>query len=114
MALSSSMALTSALSLVAGAYLNAKLSLSTDISQILGDRAWAKRLGRRMAELSDSATIYKMLERVVDVDGHGSTEALWFENRTWSYSQLKEREFSLPFLFLTVRRMSYFGLTEYN
>ncbi|BDD56134.1 hypothetical protein MPDQ_000644 [Monascus purpureus] len=90
MALSSSLALTSALSLAAGAYLNAKLSLSTDISQILGDRAWVKRLGRRMAELGDSATIYKMLERVVDVDGHGSTEALWFENRTWTYSQLKE------------------------
>ncbi|OJJ32191.1 hypothetical protein ASPWEDRAFT_44259 [Aspergillus wentii DTO 134E9] len=31
-----------------------------------------------------------MLERLVNVDHRGSAEALWFENKTWTYSQLKD------------------------
>lgn len=87
-----SLALASALSLVGGAYLNAKLAISTDLAQIRCDRAFKKRLGERIAQLGDCVTIYKMLERVVEVEGCGSVEALWFENKTWTYSQLKERE----------------------
>ncbi|KAE8417326.1 hypothetical protein BDV36DRAFT_283808 [Aspergillus pseudocaelatus] len=82
--------MASALSVGAAAYLNAKLSISTDISTIYNDRAFTKRLGQRIAELGDTTTIYKMLERVIEVDGHGSREALWFENKTWTYSQLKD------------------------
>ena len=88
------MAMASALSVGAAAYLNAKLSISTDISTIYNDRAFTKRLGERIAELGDTTTIYKMLERVIEVDGHGSREALWFENKTWTYSQLKDRTFT--------------------
>lgn len=93
-----SMALASGLSLAAGAYLNAKLSVSTDLSAIYQDMSWGKRLGERIQELGDTATVYKMLERVVDVHGAGSADALWFEKKTWSYSQLKDCMFCpLPF-----------------
>lgn len=87
----SSMAVASALSVAAGAYLNAKWSISTDLSAIRQDRSFSKRLGRRLAELGDTATVYKLLERVVDVDGQGSSDALWFENKTWTYNELKDR-----------------------
>ncbi|KAK6821650.1 hypothetical protein RU639_007682 [Aspergillus parasiticus] len=84
------MAMASALSVGAAAYLNAKLAISADISTIYNDRAFTARLGQRIAQLGDTTTIYKMLERVIEVDGHGSREALWFENKTWTYSQLKD------------------------
>ncbi|KAF5863165.1 hypothetical protein ETB97_010510 [Aspergillus alliaceus] len=84
------MAMASALAVTAAAYLNAKLSISTDLSTIYNDRSWTKRLGQRIAELGDTTTIYKMLERVIEADGHGPAEALWFENETWTYSELKD------------------------
>ncbi|KAJ5907653.1 bifunctional fatty acid transporter/acyl-CoA synthetase (FAT1) [Penicillium taxi] len=83
-------AVASALSVAAGAYFNAKLAISTDLSQIFGDRDFGKRLGQRLAQLGDTATLYKVLQRTVEVDGHGDAEALWFENKTWSYTQLKD------------------------
>jgi hypothetical protein len=90
-----SLAVASALTVAAGAYLNAKLAISTDLTTIRNDRDWTKRLGQRIAELGDTATLYKMLERVVEVQGCGASEALWFENKTWTYSQLKDRESAL-------------------
>lgn len=86
-----SLAVASALTVAAGAYLNAKLAISTDLITICNDRDWTKRLGQRIAELGDTATLYKMLERVVEVQGRGDSEALWFENKTWTYRQLKDR-----------------------
>lgn len=86
-----SMAMASALAVTTGAYLDAKLGVSTDISSIRNDRAWAKRLEQRIARMEDSTTIYRMLEHAV-MDGHGSTEALWFEQKTWTYYQLKDSE----------------------
>lgn len=83
-------AIASALSVAAGAYLNAKLAISTDLRTIYGDKAVAKRLNERIAELDGSITIYKILERAVEVEGRGATDALWFEQKTWSYSQLKD------------------------
>lgn len=91
------MAVAGALSVAAGAYLNAKWSISTDLSAIYQDRSFGKRLGQRVAQLGDTATVYKVLERAVDIDGHGSAEALWFEQKTWTYSQLKERTYT-PFV----------------
>lgn len=85
-----SLAVASALTVAAGAYLNAKLAISTDLTTICNDRDWTKRLGQRIAELGDTATLYKMLERVVEVQGRGDSEALWFENKTWTYRQLKD------------------------
>ncbi|KAL4870047.1 hypothetical protein BDV12DRAFT_69309 [Aspergillus spectabilis] len=83
-------AAASALSVAAGAYLNAKFSISTDLATIFNDRAWTKRLGERMAQLGGTTTVYGMLQRVVDAEGHGSTEALWFEGKTWTYAELKD------------------------
>ncbi|KAJ5666333.1 uncharacterized protein N7477_008781 [Penicillium maclennaniae] len=83
-------AVASAISVAAGAYLNAKLSISTDLSTIFNDRAFGKRLAERIGQLGESATIYKLLEQVVEVEGQGATDAVWFEQKTWSYTQLKE------------------------
>lgn len=85
-----SMAMASALALTAGAYANAKLGISSDVSTMMGNRAAGKRLQQRIAQLGDTPTIYKLLERVVEVDKCGTTEALWFEHKTWTYSQLKD------------------------
>ncbi|KAJ5422327.1 AMP-dependent synthetase/ligase [Penicillium cf. griseofulvum] len=83
-------AVASALSVAAGAYLNAKLAISTDLRAIANDKAGLTRLTDRIAALDGSPTIYKMLERAVDLEGRGTAEALWFEHKTWSYSQLKD------------------------
>ncbi|KAL1969890.1 hypothetical protein VTN77DRAFT_7399 [Rasamsonia byssochlamydoides] len=86
----SSIALGSALALATAAYLNAKFCISNDLRTLKDDRVFGQLLQRRLAELGDTCTLYKMLERVVEVEGKGSTDALWFENRTWTYTQLKE------------------------
>ncbi|KAJ6013907.1 hypothetical protein N7540_008498 [Penicillium herquei] len=83
-------AMASAMSVAAGAYLNAKLSISTDLSAHFNDKAFGKRIGERMGQLGDTVTIYKMLERAVDVEGQGAADAVWFEQKTWSYTQLKD------------------------
>ncbi|PWY84715.1 bifunctional fatty acid transporter and acyl-CoA synthetase [Aspergillus sclerotioniger CBS 115572] len=85
-----SIAIASALSAAAGAYINAKFSVSSDLASLYNERSWTNRLGQRIAQLGDTTTIYKMLERVVEIEGHGSAEALWFEHRTWTYTQLKD------------------------
>lgn len=90
-------AMASALAVGAGAYLNAKLAISTDLRTLSNDRAFGKRLGKRIGSLGDSTTIYKLLERVVEVEGHGAGDALWFEHKTWSYSQIKDGWLSLIF-----------------
>lgn len=89
------MAMASALSVAAGAYLNAKLAISTDLATISNDKAFVKRVGERIAKLDGSATIYKMLERVVEVEGQGAVDALWFEQKVWSYSHLKDCKYCL-------------------
>jgi hypothetical protein len=83
-------AMASALSVAAGAYLNAKLAIATDLRTIHSDKAAARRLSERIANLNGSTTIYKMLERAVEVEGRAATDALWFEQKTWSYCQLKD------------------------
>ena len=86
------MAMATAVSVTAGAYLNAKLSIATDLTTLSNERAFGKRLSKRIAQLGESTTIYKLLEHVVDVEGPGSADALWFEQKTWSYGQLKDCE----------------------
>ncbi|KAL2834466.1 hypothetical protein BDW59DRAFT_137907 [Aspergillus cavernicola] len=83
-------ATASALSLAASTYLNAKYSISTDLATIFNDRAFGKRLAHRMSQLGDTTTVYGMLHRVIEVEGHGSNEALWFEGKTWTYAELKD------------------------
>lgn len=89
---SSSMAMMSALTFAAAAYVDARFGISTDLSVLRQERAWTKRLGRRIAQLGDVTTLYGMLEHVVDVEAKGASEALWFEQKTWTYHQLKDCE----------------------
>ncbi|KAJ6172162.1 hypothetical protein N7470_001229 [Penicillium chermesinum] len=82
-------AIASAFSVAMAAYLDAKFSLSTDVSALLSRRSYAKRIADHVAQLGDVATIYRMLERVLE-QGEGETEALWFERKIWSYAHLKD------------------------
>jgi hypothetical protein len=84
-------AAASALSVAAGAYLDAKFSISADLSAMRSDRAFGKRLAEHIAQLGETPTVYGMLQRVVEVEKHGSTEAIWFEGKSWTYSELKDR-----------------------
>ncbi|KAI2789112.1 hypothetical protein POX_e07140 [Penicillium oxalicum] len=83
-------AMASALAVGAGAYLNAKLAISTDLTTIRNDRSFKKRLTERIVGLGESTTIYKLLERIVEVEARGANDALWFEQKTWTYTQLKD------------------------
>jgi hypothetical protein len=80
-------ALVSAAALAAGAYLNAKLSIGTDIQQIRDARAWGKRLGSRIQGMGDTCSLYAIFDKVSP-----EIEVLWFEGRTWTYGELKNCE----------------------
>lgn len=80
-------AIIAASALAAGAYLNAKLHLGTDLKQLRWDRLWGKRLGDRIQKAGDTCTLYRMFE-VVDE----SVECLWFEGKSWSYGEMKNGE----------------------
>lgn len=77
-------AIKAAAALAAGAYLNAKLGIGTDIQQLTYDREWRNRLGRRMHALGETCTLYHMFDLV-----NPEVEALWFEGKTWTYGELK-------------------------
>lgn len=83
---------SAALALATTAYLDAKFGFRSDVGSLRDDRAFGKLLQRRIAQLGDTCTVYKMLERVIEVDGKGAADAVWFENETWSYNQLKDRK----------------------
>lgn len=73
---------------LAGAwYLNDRFSVSADINNMRHVRANRIALEKRIAELGDNATIYRMLESC-----RPEAEALWFEGRTWTYAELKKGE----------------------
>lgn len=80
-------ALVSAAALAAGAYLNAKLHIGTDLHQLSNDRAYAKRLTKRIQDLGDTCTIFNIFDKT-----DPNTEFLWFEGRTWTYGQFKNGE----------------------
>jgi hypothetical protein len=79
-----SVSMISAATLAAGAYLNAKLSIGIDLQQLSYDREWGIRLGKRIQELGDTCTLYRMFDLV-----DPNLEALWFIGRTWTYGELK-------------------------
>lgn len=72
-----------AVSLLGAAYLDHKYGFSTDIKGLLNDKTFKKRLQSRADELGDSITLYHMLELATPTN-----EALWFEGRTWTYSEM--------------------------
>ncbi|KUL83456.1 hypothetical protein ZTR_10956 [Talaromyces verruculosus] len=79
-----------ALALATAAYANAKFGIKADIDSLGDEAAFGKRLGQRIAELGDTCTLYGILKRVIEVNKQGSAEALWFENKSWTYDQLKD------------------------
>jgi len=70
--------------LAGAAYLNARYGISRDLTQLSHDRKWFRRFEARVKELGDYTTLYHMMELCNPQD-----EALWFEGRSWSYSELK-------------------------
>jgi hypothetical protein len=79
----SAVAASAALTL-GGAYINAELSIHKDVRQLIEDRAFAKRLNKRVESLGDEVTLYHMLEQA-----DPGAEALWFEGLTWTYGSMK-------------------------
>ncbi|EED20673.1 bifunctional fatty acid transporter/acyl-CoA synthetase (FAT1), putative [Talaromyces stipitatus ATCC 10500] len=79
-----------ALALATAAYTNAKFGIKADVDSLRDEAAFGKRLAQRIGELGDTCTLYGMLKRVIEVNKQGSAEALWFENKTWTYDQLKD------------------------
>lgn len=86
----SSLVLGSTLAVLGGAYIDAKLGISKDLRTLYYERTFSKRLQERIKELSPITTHYGMLQHAVDVRGLGAAEALWFEQKTWTYAQLKD------------------------
>lgn len=87
----SSTALVSAATFAAGAYLNAKLGISTDLNELALAREFAEQHGRKLQSLGDTCTLYGVFEQANE-----NAEGLWFEGRTWSYGQLKNGELIIP------------------
>lgn len=85
----SSLALLSSAAVAAGAYLNAKFAVGTDLKQLRNDRAWVARLMKRVQDLGDTCTLYHMFEMV-----DPQVEALWFEGMSWTYGELKSCVYS--------------------
>lgn len=79
-----------ALALATAAYANAKFGIKADLDSLRDEAAFGKRVGQRIAELGDTCTLYGMLKRVIEVNKQGSAEALWFENKSWTYDQLRD------------------------
>lgn len=71
--------------LAAGAYVNAKWSIGTDLRNLQDARAWGKQFEAFVKGLGDTTTLYHMFARV-----DPKVEALWFEGKTWSYGELKK------------------------
>ena len=82
-----STAVISAAALAAGAYLNAKLGISTDLNELALAREYTERIGRKIRSLGDTCTLYRVFELANEKD-----EALWFEGRAWTYAELKNGE----------------------
>ena len=78
-------ALTAAAAVAAGAYLNAKLTIGTDLTRLRHDRTWIKRLLSRIEDSGDTCTTYAMFDKVNE-----GIEFLWFEGRTWTYGEMKQ------------------------
>ncbi|EKD21170.1 uncharacterized protein L3040_000791 [Drepanopeziza brunnea f. sp. 'multigermtubi'] len=77
-------AVASAVAVAAGAYLNARLSIGTDMKSLRHDRQFGERVGANIQRLGDTCTIYALFDEV-----DATLEALWFEGKTWTYGELK-------------------------
>ncbi|CAG8972995.1 hypothetical protein HYALB_00007842 [Hymenoscyphus albidus] len=76
---------TGAAVVAAGAYLNAKLSIGTDMKRLRIERTVGNRMGDRIKDLGVKCSFYGMFERV-----DPNVEFLWFEHRIWTYGEVKK------------------------
>jgi hypothetical protein len=77
-------AITAAAAVAIGAYLNAKLTIGTDLTRLRHDKTWTKRLISRIQEMGDTCSIYAIFDKVNE-----GIEFLWFEGQTWTYGDIK-------------------------
>lgn len=73
-----------AAALLGTAVLDKTYGLSLDVKRILQDKNFRDRYLARAKELGDDTTIYHMLELAKQ-----DAPALWFEGRTWTYTEIK-------------------------
>ena len=69
-----------AAALLSALYANHRYGITYDVNQLLSEKAFRKRLQQRIGELGDDLSVYHMLELADQ-----QAEALWFENRRWTY-----------------------------
>lgn len=75
----------SATAAIAGAaYVNGKLGIQKDLTQLSYDREWFTRFQQRIKSLEGFCTLYRIFELA-----DRNSESLWFEGRTWTYAELK-------------------------
>ena len=75
----------------AGAYLDAKYGVSHDLRKLRRDREQIKRIGERIRELGNEATLYRLLE-----SADQGADALWFEGRSFTYGEMKRSKTLSP------------------
>ena len=84
-------ALAAAAVLAAGSYVNARYGIGTDVKEIRHEKDYARRVLEKQTSLGDTCTIYNVFSRA-----DPTSDALWFEGRTWSYGELKYGAWTLP------------------
>lgn len=73
--------------LLGALYANDRYGVSHDIKQLLSEKAFRKRLQERIQALDSDFSLFHMLE-LADPEA----EALWFENRRWTYAEVLHGE----------------------
>ena len=89
--LSAPQVLTAVASLLGAGYIDARYGVSYDLRKLRQSRLSQKRIGERIRELGDEATLYRLLE-LADQEA----EALWFEGQSFTYGQMKQSTLSSP------------------
>ncbi|KAE9365036.1 bifunctional fatty acid transporter and acyl-CoA synthetase [Stipitochalara longipes BDJ] len=84
--LSAPQVLTAVASLLGAGYLDARYGVSYDLRKLSHARLSKKRIGERIRELGDEATLYRVLELA-----NQGAEALWFEGQSLTYGQMKTK-----------------------
>lgn len=79
------LSLAGAALVIGGSYINARYGIGTDIREIRHEKNGVKRLFENYSQLGESCTIYNVFLRA-----DPTSDALWFEGKTWTYGQLKQ------------------------
>ncbi|KAH6676983.1 putative bifunctional fatty acid transporter/acyl-CoA synthetase [Plectosphaerella plurivora] len=83
-----------AATLLGALYANNRYGVTYDINQLLSEKSFRKRFQDRIALLGDDVSLYHMWELA-----DPRAEALWFENRRWTYGEVLEESSRLAVIF---------------